>query len=181
MGQERVIFPLGANSLPTHFLCGDRLHDPPGSSCSSPNPCSTRVHVTGLAQTSEFVCKAKTPKLGMDPGLRTRLSPEVSVWVGRKVAVRNSSRMTKEGSAYKGNFLPPTEWNNPYYLAIRPWHPQIYIFQMELFVSPIYFSAEAERCRPTSTLSDGQRVWRLTGIIAPPNSGGGCLALLKLR
>ena len=40
---------------------------------------------------------------------------------------------------------------------------------------------EAKKCRLTSTLSASQRIQRLTGIIVPPNSEGGCLALFKLR
>lgn len=31
------------------------------------------------------------------------------------------------------------------------------------------------------TLSEGQRVWRPTGLTAPSNSGGGCLALFEVK
>lgn len=77
----------------------------------------------------------------MGPGLTTGSFTEVSVWIGREVAVRNNSRMTMEASAYRDNFLPPTEPNNPYYLVSHPGHPQIRVSQMELSDPPIYFSS----------------------------------------
>lgn len=42
-------------------------------------------------------------------------------------------------------------------------------------------TVEAKKCRPIFTLSEGQRIWRLTGIVARPNSGCDCLVLLTLR
>ena len=50
-----------------------------------------------------------------------------------------------------------------------------------LVLTQATYGVEAENCRPVFTLSDGQRVWRLTSMVASPNSGCDCLVLLKLR